>query len=300
MKHVMSISLGSSKRDAGTEVYLGGQRCVLERVGTNGDRAKMLALFQRWSGKVDAFGLGGTDLYIYAGDHRYTFEESKLFQRAAGATPVFDGSGLKNTLERQVVRLLQRRGIIDVSSRKILLVCGVDRFGMAETFSDYGADIVFGDLMFGLSLPLPIRRLSTLHVLARLIAPILTKMPIRYFYPVGSAQEKRDPKFTAYFAWADLIAGDFHFIRRYMPKNLPGKIVLTNTVTREDKEALRCAGVRLLVTTTPDFGGRSFGTNLLEALFYAVSGNCCPAEDEVARLMEDLAVEPGIFYLDQA
>ena len=30
----------------------------------------------------------------------------------------------------------------------------------------------------------------------------------------------------------DIIAGDFHFLKRYMPPELPGKIVITNTVTR--------------------------------------------------------------------
>jgi hypothetical protein len=74
------------------------------------------------------------------------------------------------------------------------------------------------------------------------------------------------------YRWAEVIAGDFHLIRRYMPPQLPGKVVLTNTVTAADVEDLRRRGVALLVTTTPEMGGRSFGTNVIEAVLVAASG----------------------------
>lgn len=160
MKHVISVSLGSSKRDAKTVVKLGKKECLIERVGTDGDKEEALRLFAKWRGKVDAFGLGGTDLYIYAGDKRYTFRESKKFLEAAGKTPLFDGSGLKLNLEKKILRYLYEKRIVDLGKAKVLLVCGVDRIGMAQAFSRYGSKVVFGDLMFGLGWPLPIRKLK--------------------------------------------------------------------------------------------------------------------------------------------
>ena len=43
----------------------------------------------------------------------------------------------------------------------------------------------------------------------------------------------------------------------------------TNTVTTGDIEDLRARGARRLITSTPDFGGRSFGTNVVEAALVA-------------------------------
>lgn len=57
-----------------------------------------------------------------------------------------------------------------------------------------------------------------------------------------------------------------------MPLSLPGNIVLTNTVTAGDVEALRERGVGYLVTTTPELNGRSFGTNVMEGVLVAVIG----------------------------
>ena len=75
-----------------------------------------------------------------------------------------------------------------------------------------------------------------------------------------------------FFLENDIIAGDFHIIKKFMPDKLPGKIIITNTVTTADREMLRKAGVKLLVTTTPCLDGRSFGTNVMEALLVALAG----------------------------
>ena len=58
-----------------------------------------------------------------------------------------------------------------------------------------------------------------------------------------------------------------------VPDQLPGKLVVTNTTTPEDMEMFRSAGVSHLVTTTPVYDGRSFGTNMLEAALLAASGH---------------------------
>ena len=55
-----------------------------------------------------------------------------------------------------------------------------------------------------------------------------------------------------------------------MPESLKDKIIVTNTTTREDIELLRERGSKMLVTTTPDLEGRSFGTNVMEALVVAL------------------------------
>ena len=43
---------------------------------------------------------------------------------------------------------------------------------------------------------------------------------------------------------AEIIAGDFHFMRQFMPDRIDGKIVLTNTVTPADVDELDGAASR--------------------------------------------------------
>ena len=272
MKRVVSISLGSSERDHQAVASFAGQNFLIERIGTNGDKKKAIQLIHELDGTVDAFGMGGTDLYIYAGAKRYTFSETAQIAAAAKKTPIVDGSGIKNTLERRVVQYLAREGGVNFTNKPVLIVCAVDRFGLAEELVNIGSKPVFGDLLFGLGLPIPIYSLDRLAMLARVIAPIITKLPVSLFYPTGDNQVKTTPRFSKYFEAAEIIAGDFHFIRRYMPKRLDGKLIITNTVTQSDERLLQERGVATLITTTPEISGRSFGTNVLEAVLVALSG----------------------------
>ena len=76
--------------------------------------------------------------------------------------------------------------------------------------------------------------------------------------------------------------------------------MLTNTVTKDDVELLKARGVRLLITTTPELNGRSFGTNVMEALLVALSeqgvAGLNPMEYEV--MLDQLGFKPRIVELN--
>ncbi|MGF7186847.1 hypothetical protein GGQ84_002981 [Desulfitispora alkaliphila] len=270
MKKIVSVSLGSSKRNHKVELELLGEKLSVERVGTDGNVDKAIALIKELDGKVDAFGMGGIDLYIYAGEKRYTLREAVKIAKAAKKTPIVDGSGLKNTLERKTIDYLQKEGIVDFKKCKVLMVSAVDRFGMAQTFDKIGSSVVYGDLIFALGLPLPLKSLKAVEKLGRIIVPVMSKLPVKYLYPTGDNQNKVKKKHEYYYKTADVIAGDFHFIKKYMPQDMKGKIIITNTVTANDMEDLERKGVSKLITTTPELEGRSFGTNVMEGVLVSL------------------------------
>ncbi len=298
MKKVVSISLGSAKRNHSATLELMDQSITLQRIGTDGNMAKMIELIREYDGKVDAFGLGGIDLYIQAVDRRYTLRDGQKIAAAAKLTPIVDGSGLKNTLERRVVRNLQNEGTILQGSKKVLVVSAMDRFGLAHSLREAGCDMRYGDLVYVLNIPLSLKSLHTLAFIARLIVPIIRLLPFQMLYPTGKQQEISKPRYPRFFLDADIIAGDFHFIKRYMPPKLPGKTIITNTVTAADVELLREIGVKNLVTTTPEIGGRSFGTNVMEAMLVAYKGgNMELKQDEYEHLLDELNFKPRVMEL---
>jgi len=296
---VVSVSLGSSKRNHAVEVNMLGRRLHIERIGVDGDYDKACAMIARLDGEVAAIGLGGTDLYLVAGTRRYVIEQSRRLAQSAQVTPVVDGSGLKNTLERETIRWLAQQGELDLAGKNVLLVSAVDRFGMAEAFTEAGCQTIFGDLIFSLGLPVPVRSLRTISVLAALFLPILRHLPISVLYPTGSAQEKSKPKHARFFQWADIIAGDFHYIRRHLPDRMDGKTIVTNTTTPDDVSLLRERGLAMLVTTTPELEGRSFGTNVMEGVLTALSGKR-PEEmqpEDYLSLLRRLGWQPRVVHL---
>src|ERR1700730_15232308 len=96
MKRIVSVSLGSSSRDHHAQAQLFGEAFDINRVGTDGSLDRALEKIVQLDGKVDAIGLGGIDVYLYAGAKRYALRDGLRLMAAAKITPVADGSGLKN------------------------------------------------------------------------------------------------------------------------------------------------------------------------------------------------------------
>jgi hypothetical protein len=301
MKRAVSISIGSSKRNKAVEVTLLGERVRIERIGTDGDMEAAALKYKELDGKVDAFGVGGADLGTLTDGKWHPFYSVRPMVRFVEKTPLVDGGGLKNTLENKAPAFLDQKigDYINARGRKVLVAVGVDRWGLSKSFVEAGYETIFGDLMFGLEIPIAIRTLGQLKTLAALLMPIAGRLPFAWIYPTGEKQEKRTPKWGKYYAWATVIAGDFHIIKRFMPDDLTGKVIVTNTTTLEDVEVFRKAGVKYLVTTTPVLDGRSFGTNMMEAALVAVSGKNRPLTwPELTEMLDQLGFEPQLQELN--
>jgi hypothetical protein len=299
MKRAVSISIGSSTRDKTVEIRLLGEIVRIERIGTDGDMEKAAQLYKQLDGKVDAFGVGGTDLGLQVDEKWYPLHSVKPLVRFVEKTPIVDGGGLKNTLERRVASFLQAKIGDYLQEKKALITSGADRWGMAKSFLDGGYQCVIGDLMFGLGLPFPVRSEGSLKRLAALVMPVVGRLPFEWLYPTGEKQEKREPKWEKYYQWASVVAGDCHYVKRHMPTRLEGKVIVTNTTTLGDVELFRSTGVKYLVTTTPVLEGRSFGTNAMEAALVAISGAGRPLNhDELEQMLKKLGFEPQLQVLN--
>jgi hypothetical protein len=308
MKRAVSISIGSSKRDKKVEIKLLGEKVSLERIGTDGDMEAAARLYGEMDGRVDAFGVGGADLGLLIDEHWYTLHSVSSLIRYVQKTPVVDGHGLKLTIERHVADFLEKKikSYLDQHGRKLFMTAGVDRWGMVKSFEDWHYEAVYGDLYLTLGIPIPLRSVASLKRMAAALVPVVSRLPFRWVYPVGESQEKRTPKAVEHFQAATVIAGDCHYITRYMPDEMPGKVVVTNTTTEADVHLLKQAGVKYLVTSTPVLDGRSFGTNMMEAALVAASGRTEPVDyrhaadyfSEVEGQLKQLKFEPQIRELN--
>ena len=295
MKRVVSISLGSSKRDHEAEVEFKGIKFSVQRIGTDGDIEKMIEMIGEIDGKVDAFGLGGIDLYLGTPDHRYTIKDGKRVVAAACKTPIVDGSGLKDTLERLTIRYLSDTLGWDFKGKTALLTSALDRWGMAEELEAAGCSLEIGDLVFALGIPIVMHKLKTLDRVARVLAPIAMRLPFSVLYPTGKKQDSGGGKLSRYYEGKDYIAGDYNYISKHMPLDMSGQIIITNTVTAQDVEELRQRRVKTLVTSTPELNGRSFGTNVMEALLVAYAeASTSLSRDEYNNLLKELDFIPRI------
>ncbi len=291
MKRVLSVSLGSSRRDKKVVVELLGETIEVERRGTDGSLARFRDAMVEADGAVDALCIGGANLALHWRGRRYRLRSLARATADVKHTPVVDGSGIKDTLEPEALRWVQEQGLADLAQARILVVCGVDRFGVAEELRrQKAAKVVFGDLMFDLGLPIALS-FPAIDILAPLCLPLVGWVPFSWLYPTGHSQDQIRPRWQKWYRWADLIVGDFLIIRRHLPDQLIGKLVVTNSTTDEDMELLRQRGVRGVVTTSLRAEGRSFGTNVLEGILTALAGR--PRDELGPEDFVDLARQIG-------
>ncbi len=301
MKRVVSISLGSSKRNKSHVVSLLGEEFTIERIGTDGDMEKFSAMFRELDGVVDAIGVGGADIYVVVNEKRYAFRQIKKIADQCTKTPVVDGSGLKHTLERETIRRLIKDGVVDFKNETTLLVSAVDRFGMAQALVEAGGKVIFGDLLFGLGLPFPIRKYKWVALIGTLTLPLITKLPFKWFYPTGEKQDSRTPKFPKVFNEAGVICGDWHFIKRYAPDKLTGKTIITQTLRTADLDWLKTTGAWRAITTTPVMAGETFATNVMEGVLISLLGKRPEntTEKDYLDILAKLDWKPNILVLNE-
>lgn len=293
MKRAVSISLGSSKRNKKATIKFKDEEILVERIGTDGDVAKARQMYLELDGKVDAFGVGGVDLYLRLDDREYPLRAALKMVSGVTMTPLCDGRGLKHTLERRVFDLA-RPELGDVRFEQGFVPVAADRLGLAQAAADVSERIVFGDLMVALGVPIPIRGIPAFKRVARVMLPFVSYFPMSMIF-YGSDGSEHEPKYVKYFEGSDLIAGDFLFMRKYMPARLDGKTVVTNTTTEENIELLKSRGVKTVITTTPRYEGRSFGTNMMEAALTAYAGKGRRLTDEELNgLIEEVGLRPGV------
>lgn len=302
MKRAVSISIGSSKRDKATEVTILGETVSIERIGTDGDMKKANALYRELDGKVDAFGVGGALLGIMMEDKWSTMHSVMSLIEGVHQTPIVDGTGLKMTLEKKVTDTINNDLAGVVKEKRAFVAVALDRWGSARAFLDDGYDVVFGDLMFAMGLAIPIRSEKQIRNLGNALLPIMSRLPFEWVYPTGEKQNEREPKYQKYFEWATVVAGDCHYLWKYMPESLPGRVIVTNTTTQSDQEFFKKAGIKHLITTTPILDGRSFGTNMIEAAIIAALGRKEPVDyanpgnyfEIMEKAIKDIPLKPQV------
>ena len=298
-KHVVSVSLGSSTRDKAVTVELGGEEIRAERRGVDGDLGAFNRLMRELDGTVDVLSVGGAEIAFHVDGQVLTLHSTDKLIKGVHRTPLVDGAGLKLTLERRVFELAPDAADPTTGETphfdQAFLNIALDRWGMALAVNEVSDAVIYGDTMFSLGVPVALTSLSAVRRMARTLVPVVGRMPLKWFYPTGEDQVVREPKFTKYFAESDLICGDYLYIGKHAPDDLSGKTILTNTTTEQNVEWLAGTGASMLITTTPRFDGRSFGTNLTEAIITAAVGSDRRLSiDEMNAAIDDLGIRPDV------
>jgi len=304
MKKVIVIHLNEG---AHTElVNFLGQVVEVHQIGCGGDPHRAREIIATHDGKVSAIALEGMPANLELGSVRVAHEMGAALAGAAGNTPVVDGSGVRDGLERWGVILADRAQPGIFSQKRILMVPGLNHNGLAGSLARRGSAIRYADPTVYFALPaLPgVGARQTLGQAAPRTLNQLRDAPFRRLWPQPGVPGVA--RADAPFEWADLLAGDIGAIRRYSPPDLRHKIVVVESAIEDDAEALRERGAAILITLMPALGeddglGR-WSAAAVEAVLVALRPDpeAPLSEDTYLNLMADIEWQPHIRYLQPA
>jgi len=298
MKRAVSISLGSHTRDATIVVTLNGEPIQVERIGTDGDIEKARQLFEELDGEVDALSIDGVDLYVRLDEREYPLYAALKLVASVRYTPIVDGHGLKRTLDRRIFGLAAPAlgGLPHFRCAFIPVI--VDCLDLSEAVAQVSEEIIIGDLMVALGIPIPLHTLEQYRKIARVVLPLVSHFPMGMLYHRSRTQQS--PTCCRFCEKADVIAGDFLTIASCLPTSLKAKTIVTNGTTPEDINLLKERGARRVITTTPQYDGRSFSTNLIEAMLTAYAGKGRRLDDsELNALIDEVDLRPTVQWLNK-
>jgi len=224
-------------------------------------------------GAFDAVALSGLSLTYTVGDryHRHRFLRELLAERDDDPTMVCDGIRAKDTVERLLMRRIVEQLEGEIANRRILVLSGMDRWGVSEVVSTLKSQIIFGDLMYNFRFGIPLFSLRQVRSISPLILYVLTRAPLEWYFPGARRGKRLMPRWRPAFYWAEVIIGGMNYLKRYSPSSLDGKVVVTNVVSDDEIEWLKSKGASTIASLTPVISGERISASVMEAALSLVT-----------------------------
>jgi len=281
-----------------------GQRIELTHIDCHGNLETVADHIREYDGLVQAIAIVGATKSLQLGSERVAhFAKDQLFSIAT-KTPVVDGSGITNTVERWAIRLVSEMEPGIWSQKNVLMAPGLNHTGMAEALQTYAKGIRYADPILYFDLP-AIGRQEPLTVVSDTTLNQLKDYPYSQLYPTEKPYTPHDN--NRHFNWANVIAGDIHTILRYAPTDLSGKTAVVSHVSDEQAKILHNRKLSILITLLPNLSHDKHKF----AHHHSATVEAClatlheeekdqfdqPDEDRYLTLLADLHWQPTIRYL---
>lgn len=301
MKHVLVIDLyrGETTR----VVAFAGQEIEIKQIGADGKPECARDLIAQYDGKVDAIALEGMPAQLKLGSATRVHAEGAQLRATATQTPLVDGSGVRDGLERWAVMLANRAQPGIFAEKYILMVPGVNHSGVADEIVKHSPVVRYADPFVFFNLP-DFPGVGSKETLEQAAGPTLEQvahLPFKRVHPLAGTPHAH--RAESPFHHADVLVGDIGAIRRYAPHELKRKTIVVEYANEEDIADLQRRGASIVVTLMPGLGERGAPGDLpasaMEAIFVACRADTqLPlTEDTYLDLMADLDWTPHVRYL---
>ena len=308
MKHVTSISLGSSQQDFAFGTTFLGQAMQVRRQGSDGSLAQALKLVRAAAAgqpgkpgepgkRADALGLG-----LVLGSHRLgaqqaLAQDAARLRRAALRVPVTTGARLGEIFQEWALRHTQATLGHYFDNAKVLFFSGLAQQRLALALGEYSQNLLFADPLLQLGLPKLLTSLDALGLYASGAHQVSDWAPPRL---IPGALMRQWTHFVLRRALhkASVVVAPAHELDDFGLEELAGKTIITSTVNAQRLAAFKDKGVHLVVDAAPLLHGHALAPDLLDAMILAASGKAADEllDDDYLAIITAQGLQPQLIY----
>jgi len=297
MKHVVSISLGTSSQDFEFTTEFLGEKLHVRRIGTNGNTAEAVKLIKLWDKKAAAIGIGVLKDHYKVGSRRFIEKDSARLKAVATRVPVTTGGRLGDIFQEWAVRHTQTQLGSYFNNARTLFFSGLTDYKLALALSEYTSNLQFADPVLQMGVPKLLNSLDALHLYSNgahyvkdwILPSAIATGPVKEWtrFVLRKALQK-----------ATVVVAPVHELDDLGLEELAGKTLITATVNDERMAQLRDKGVSMVIDGSPTMNGHVLGANLLDAMILAATGKAPQdiQEDDYLEIITGLDSEPRIVY----
>jgi predicted amino acid dehydrogenase len=297
MKKVVTVTLGSSKRDFEFKTEFLGQSFSVRRLGADQDTGKAWELMRRQQATADAIGLGEISDHYQVGLRTVVNKETKRLTNVVTRVPVTTGATLRRLLQVRAIRYVQKELGHYFNNNLVLFLSGMRNYDMAVAMADYTKNLSFADALFQTGAPKMLGSLEQLELYAKGSNFMLSGKTGQILE--GALSGLKNKLVADVVAKSHVIVGTFAEIKAVgNATNLEGKTIITSAVTDERMVYFAKCKVNLVIDVSPKLFPEVVGINTIEAMILAALEK--PQEevsdDDFDEILTELQVTPRLLH----
>lgn len=300
MKHVVSVTMGSSTNDFTFETDFLGQPFTVSRVGADGDESQAWELLRRHQAKADAIGLGMIRDHHDVGTRRIVHADTERMLGVVTRVPATTGAALRRLLQVRAVRHVQKQLGNFFNNNKVLFLSGVVNYDMAVAMADYTPNLRFADAVLQTGAPKMLTSLNQLEVFARGARLAESVLPLRTLSTVmPGLSAVKSSLVRKQIRDSHTVVGTFDDLKQFMEDGaLKDKTVITSAVDDERFAAFKRWEANLVVDVSPTLFDHVVGTNTIQAMILAALNMSSEelADADLEDIIRELAIKPRLLH----
>jgi hypothetical protein len=297
MKKVVTVTLGSSKKDFEFKTKFLGQEFSVRRFGADKDSSKAWELMRRQQANADAIALSDMPDHYHVGLRTLINKKSQHLMQVVTRVPVTTGASLRRLLQVRAVRHVQKELGNYFNNNLVLFLSGMRNYDMAVALSDYTKNLSFADPVFHAASPVLLGSLDQLELFAKGKELLPDGVPGDFLKSVlGTLKNKIVANAVAK---SHVIVGTFREIQAVAAGgNLEGKTLITSAVDDEAFAFFAKHKVNLAVDVSPKLFDQVVGISTITAMILAATGKTEAelTDHDFEEILHELDIKPRLLH----